>query len=626
MISKLFPIPHSIILKSLLRLGLNFPIDRTGLGCPRGRLRVTDLESHCSHAPCDPAGPAHCSSSHVVLLRRAGESGSVGWLEKGGGRSDLRGPPDGCEGPKRGGEEQAGGHGSDMEYDSTGQCRQLREGVSALLPCRSSWRHHPMKEAGPLDTTPGQKKGSGALEALKAMERALCLGRKDRKCPPGLVRSSSQRAAHCREGTQVLGWCSSLITSPAFLYSSEAEEPKVSPKEEEEQPVAAVEPEREAGSIRGLVHLISDDGVHSTARLVRGRTVAATTRVVAEASGEAPAEEEEAEAEAEEEEESEAALPGSREGLMEGKRFLCVACGKHFKRAWELFSHEVVHKSARPFRCDLCDAAFKRHSDFKSHGLVHSEERPHTCEACGKGFKRASNLREHRRIHTGQRPFPCPACPKRFKSPYELQRHSSQHASARPFACPDCSKAFAAAPALLLHRRQHCEDKPHACGACGKRFTYGHSLRVHERVHTGARPFACPLCAKAFKQSNALTSHRRVHSGERPYPCATCGKAFKQSSYLAVHQRSHTGERPYACSTCGKAFARPSLLVQHGRVHSPAHPFSCRYCPKLFKDVAHRAVHEKVHAGDAPYNFHVCGEAFTHPSSLLQHGKVHSDG
>ena len=127
--------------------------------------------------------------------------------------------------------------------------------------------------------------------------------------------------------------------------------------------------ETEAGT---LVQLIDEHGAYSTARLVPNVSA---------------------------EERSEKRGPGllrasseGREGLARPWRFSCAACGKAFKRAWELLSHEVVHTAARPFRCGLCTAAFKRHSDCKSHRLVHSDERPHRCDACGKRFKRASNL------------------------------------------------------------------------------------------------------------------------------------------------------------------------------------------------------------------------------------------
>ena len=137
--------------------------------------------------------------------------------------------------------------------------------------------------------------------------------------------------------------------------------------------------EAESGT---LVQLIDEHGAYSTARLVPDGSV---------------------------EERSEKRGPGllgagseGWEGLARPRRFSCTACGKAFKRSWELLSHEVVHTVARPFRCGLCAAAFKRHSDCKSHRLVHSDERPHGCDACGKRFKRASNL-QVRSAGRGQR-------------------------------------------------------------------------------------------------------------------------------------------------------------------------------------------------------------------------------
>ncbi|XP_030053554.1 zinc finger protein 2 homolog [Microcaecilia unicolor] len=362
-----------------------------------------------------------------------------------------------------------------------------------------------------------------------------------------------------------------------------------------------------------LVHLIDENGIYSTTKFIPGST---------------PGEIQEVKLLPHLKKEKDAVVSDLdiQEVIIDEKQFQCGVCDKSFKRAWELFSHEVVHNEERPFHCNLCDASFKRHSDFKSHRLVHTEERPFHCEACGKRFKRSSNLQEHQRIHTGERPYQCACCEKTFKTPYELQRHMLIHCTEKPFKCSDCSKDFPTSNSLLLHQRQHCDDKPHVCGICGKRFTYGHSLKVHERVHTGDRPFVCPICGKSFKQSNALASHERVHTGERPFICKTCGKAFKQSSYLVIHERSHTGERPYKCEVCVKAFTRPSLLLQHHRVHSEERPYRCTFCEKYFKDLSYLIVHEKVHTGETPYKCSICDKGFAHPSNLLQHQRVHRDG
>nr|XP_033817855.1 zinc finger protein 835-like [Geotrypetes seraphini] len=390
-------------------------------------------------------------------------------------------------------------------------------------------------------------------------------------------------------------------------------EEKCEPRDTERVSVKLSEPLATSGnSNSNLVHLIDENGIYSTTKFIPGSTLGET---------------QEAELLPHLKKEKGAVVSDLdiQEVIIDEKQFQCSVCDRSFKRAWELFSHEVVHNEDRPFHCNLCDASFKRHSDFKSHRLVHTEERPFHCEACGKKFKRSSNLQEHRRIHTGERPYRCACCEKPFKTPYELQRHMLVHCTEKPFKCSDCGKDFPTSNSLLLHQRQHCDDKPHVCGICGKRFTYGHSLKVHERVHTGDRPFVCPICGKGFKQSNALASHERVHTGERPFICKTCGKAFKQSSYLVIHERSHTGERPYKCEDCAKAFTRPSLLLQHHRVHSEERPYRCTFCEKYFKDLSYLIIHEKVHTGETPYKCGICDKGFAHPSNLLQHQRVHRD-
>uniref|UniRef100_A0A8C4T2W3 C2H2-type domain-containing protein n=1 Tax=Erpetoichthys calabaricus TaxID=27687 RepID=A0A8C4T2W3_ERPCA len=170
-----------------------------------------------------------------------------------------------------------------------------------------------------------------------------------------------------------------------------------------------------------------------------------------------------------------------QEVIVDDKPFQCSVCEKSFKRAWELFSHEVVHNSDRPFHCDICQATFKRHSDYKSHRMVHTEHRPFSCEMCGKKFKRSSNLQDHERVHTG----------------------------ARPYVCQTCGKAF-------------------------KQSSY---LVIHQRAHTGEKPYQCDVCQKAFTRPSLLLQHHRVHTGQTPYKCQVCDKGFAHPSNLLQHQR-----------------------------------------------------------------------------------------
>lgn len=54
-----------------------------------------------------------------------------------------------------------------------------------------------------------------------------------------------------------------------------------------------------------------------------------------------------------------------REVIVDEKPFQCVICAKAFKRAWELFSHEVVHNEERPFCCQLCQVRGRKEAGRK---------------------------------------------------------------------------------------------------------------------------------------------------------------------------------------------------------------------------------------------------------------------
>uniref|UniRef100_A0A8C4T6R0 C2H2-type domain-containing protein n=1 Tax=Erpetoichthys calabaricus TaxID=27687 RepID=A0A8C4T6R0_ERPCA len=112
--------------------------------------------------------------------------------------------------------------------------------------------------------------------------------------------------------------------------------------------------------------------------------------------------------------------------IVDDKPFQCSVCEKSFKRAWELFSHEVVHNSDRPFHCDICQTcgkAFKQSSYLVIHQRAHTGEKPYQCDVCQKAFTRPSLLLQHHRVHSQERPFKCGFCDKYFKDYSYLTVH-----------------------------------------------------------------------------------------------------------------------------------------------------------------------------------------------------------
>lgn len=99
-------------------------------------------------------------------------------------------------------------------------------------------------------------------------------------------------------------------------------------------------------------------------------------------------------------------------------RYTCSQCGEGFRNHCDLRRHESVHSEARPFHCDQCEKRYKTKGCLKQHQKVHQanriEERTYVCLHCGRGFRKTEILKSHERTHTGERPYVCSICGKGF--------------------------------------------------------------------------------------------------------------------------------------------------------------------------------------------------------------------
>ncbi|XP_036378773.1 zinc finger protein 502-like isoform X1 [Megalops cyprinoides] len=276
----------------------------------------------------------------------------------------------------------------------------------------------------------------------------------------------------------------------------------------------------------------------------------------------------------------------------------CPQCGKSFRCASALTTHQRSHTGERPYHCSLCGKNFHNSGNLTKHQKIHTGERPYHCAQCGKSFIQSCTLIEHQRTHTGERPHQCSQCGKSFRNSSNLTKHQKIHTKERPYQCSQCGKSFIESIGLIRHQRTHTGERPYHCSQCGKSFSQSFTLVEHQRTHTGERPYQCSQCDKSFIQSIGLIQHQRTHTGERPYPCSQCGKSFRHLGSLRQHQRTHTGERPYQCSQCGKSFIQSIGLIQHQRTHTGERPYPCSQCGTSFRHLGSLRQHQRTHTGD----------------------------
>lgn len=154
---------------------------------------------------------------------------------------------------------------------------------------------------------------------------------------------------------------------------------------------------------------------------------------------------------------------------------------------------------------------------------------PLGCRFCGKVFKKAGRLITHERKHTGERPYSCTECTKSFRDAAALEGHTSRQHRTQPFSCELCHKGFASQRQLTIHIRVHSGEKPFQCVVCDRKFSQDGNLQTHIRRHManfGLEPVdgggsasgssrtrqRCKLCGTVLNSDDQLKSHVKVGS------------------------------------------------------------------------------------------------------------------
>mmetsp|Transcript_29196 Transcript_29196/g.76445 ORF Transcript_29196/g.76445 Transcript_29196/m.76445 type:complete len:457 (+) Transcript_29196:265-1635(+) len=149
-----------------------------------------------------------------------------------------------------------------------------------------------------------------------------------------------------------------------------------------------------------------------------------------------------------------------------------------------------------------------------------------SCRYCGKVFKKAGRLLTHERKHTGERPFSCTECAKSFRDSAALEGHIARQHREQPFHCKTCNKGFSSKRQLMIHGRVHTGEKPFQCVVCERKFSQEGNLHTHIRRHMvnfGLDPVTdalgaevagkkrCRLCSFIVDDETALKTHVKHH-------------------------------------------------------------------------------------------------------------------
>ncbi|XP_069775706.1 zinc finger and BTB domain-containing protein 12-like [Narcine bancroftii] len=104
----------------------------------------------------------------------------------------------------------------------------------------------------------------------------------------------------------------------------------------------------------------------------------------------------------------------------------------------------------KPARCSECPAAFEQREHLAAHMVTH---RLYMCLLCGKVFKKNALLAQHINVHTGFKPHCCAVCGRTFTQKRSLKDHMNVHNGDAPHCCNYCDMRFTHYNTLRVHLR-----------------------------------------------------------------------------------------------------------------------------------------------------------------------------
>ncbi|XP_058465066.1 gastrula zinc finger protein XlCGF8.2DB-like isoform X1 [Malaya genurostris] len=222
------------------------------------------------------------------------------------------------------------------------------------------------------------------------------------------------------------------------------------------------------------------------------------------------------------------------------QNFECRYCHKVLSTRKSLRCHMQLHSTEASFLCNFCGEQFKTKMAYTGHMAIHDPNK-FRCDVCGKSYRQAASLRSHQLNHNREKPFSCTICGHATTQRSGLKKHMLTHSDAKSYVCDLCGEHFRFSSNLIMHkRRRHLHQKNFACSQCSKEFISKDELLNHSMCHSNERPFDCGICGNTFNRKSSLKFHQKhKHSVMAKIACQVCGRGFSQKVSLQNHLRMH---------------------------------------------------------------------------------------
>ncbi|XP_051531061.1 zinc finger protein 646-like [Myxocyprinus asiaticus] len=267
----------------------------------------------------------------------------------------------------------------------------------------------------------------------------------------------------------------------------------------------------------------------------------------------------------------------------EERKFKCEECGRGYRHAGSLANHRKTHEVGS-FQCHICSRKLFNALALKSHLRIHTSRKKYSCTECGKAFRLATQLATHQKVHRNKESQgkirTSDSARSHIESGYEdddLPHLDEVDFEIMPDLQPDIAPMSSLSngavsehvPRSTLDSDMAADDdagdRPFKCNLCDKTYRHHGSLINHKKTHQMG-VFECPICFRQFNNLAALNSHQRIHSKTRGRPIVQTSSLTDCKPELTSPQNGDANV--HFCHLCQVVFPNDDEFQNHILLHN----------------------------------------------------------